>query len=147
MYRTPVRYSIHYLCNVNNTPSSDSWCCFSLTYFTLELFDYPQTLWNIKQTKRVDERRPSQIVLALVVYSVTAKTIATVSVSDRCYMRKINKEKSVVFVFLGLNAWDLNRESGRCFFKIVPRPGFSNSCLNYWTQICRAAKAIRLLAE
>jgi hypothetical protein len=31
MYPTPVRYSIHYLCNVNNTPSSDSWCCFSLT--------------------------------------------------------------------------------------------------------------------
>ena len=31
MYRTPVQYSIHYLCNVNNTPSSDSWCCFSLT--------------------------------------------------------------------------------------------------------------------
>ena len=24
MYRTPVQYSIHYLCNVNNTPSSDS---------------------------------------------------------------------------------------------------------------------------
>jgi hypothetical protein len=24
MYRTPVRYSIHYLCDVNNTPSSDS---------------------------------------------------------------------------------------------------------------------------
>jgi len=33
MYRTPVQYSIHYLCNVNNTPSSDSWCCFSLTVF------------------------------------------------------------------------------------------------------------------
>ena len=32
MYRTPVRYSMHYLCNVNNTPSSDSWCCFSLTF-------------------------------------------------------------------------------------------------------------------
>jgi len=31
MYRTPVQYSIHYLCNVNNTPSSDSWGCFSLT--------------------------------------------------------------------------------------------------------------------
>ena len=31
MCRTPVRYSIHYHCNVNNTPSSDSWCCFSLT--------------------------------------------------------------------------------------------------------------------
>jgi len=31
MYRTPVRYSIHYLCDVNNTSSSDSWCCFSLT--------------------------------------------------------------------------------------------------------------------
>jgi len=24
MYRIPVRYSIHYICNVNNTPTSDS---------------------------------------------------------------------------------------------------------------------------
>jgi len=24
MYRTPVQYSTYYLCNVNNTPSSDS---------------------------------------------------------------------------------------------------------------------------
>jgi len=24
MYQTPVQYSIHYLCNVNNTPTSDS---------------------------------------------------------------------------------------------------------------------------
>jgi len=30
MYRSPVRCSIHYLCNVNNASSSDSWCCFSL---------------------------------------------------------------------------------------------------------------------
>ena len=33
IHRTPVQYSIHYLCNVNNTPSSDSWCCFSSTAF------------------------------------------------------------------------------------------------------------------
>ena len=31
IYRTPVRYSIHFLCNVNNTPPSVSSCCFSIT--------------------------------------------------------------------------------------------------------------------
>jgi len=39
MYRTPVRNSIHYLCNVNNTPSSDSWCCFSLTWWQSSLHE------------------------------------------------------------------------------------------------------------
>ena len=28
-YRTPVQYTIQYFCNVNNTPSSESWRCFS----------------------------------------------------------------------------------------------------------------------
>ena len=31
LYQTPLQYSMYYLCNVNNTLSSGSWCCFSST--------------------------------------------------------------------------------------------------------------------
>jgi len=48
MYRTPVRYSIHYLCNVSNTPSSDSWCCFSLTVSTLQQ-SHDIDFWIVEQ--------------------------------------------------------------------------------------------------
>ena len=29
LYRTPVHYNVHYLCNVDNTPSPGSWCFWS----------------------------------------------------------------------------------------------------------------------
>jgi len=37
-YRTPVWYTIHFLCNVNKTPSSDSWCCFSFILIKIRIW-------------------------------------------------------------------------------------------------------------